>query len=98
MATNDNDTGLCAGHSPDTHGQAALLLVESLIHGLCENALLTTGEAIEIAERAVSVQFDRAEAADGAAAPMWRSHSLLTAIATSLRTDDCGPSSPRIGS
>lgn len=71
----------------DPHGQAALLLVESLIHGLCENATLTLDEAIEIAERAVDVQADRAEAADGAAAPLWQSHELLLAITASLRID-----------
>jgi hypothetical protein len=71
----------------DPHGQAALLLVESLIHGLCENSTLSLDEAIEIAERAVDVQADRAEAADGAAAPLWRSHELLLAITASLRID-----------
>lgn len=95
MATNDNECPTCGG-MPDAHGQAALLLVESLIHGLRESSLLTAGEAGEIAERAVSVQRDQAEAADGAATPMWRCHALLSAIATSLRTEDrCGPSSPR---
>ena len=73
--------------SPDAHGQAALLLVESLIHGLCEESVLSADEAVEIAERAVSVQSDHAESADGAAAPMWRSHALLSSIAASLRTD-----------
>ena len=82
--------------SSDPHGQAALVLVESLIHGLCENETLSNDEAVEITERAVDVQFDQAEAADGAGAPMWRSHALLSTILTSLKVDGCGqPTRPR---
>lgn len=93
MDTNDNDTGPTVPtlHPSDSYGMAALLLVESLVHGLCENETIETDEAIDIVERAVSVQFDQAEAADGAGQPMWRSHDLLTAIASSLRSDS-GPS------
>ena len=69
------------------HGQAALLLVESLIHGLCEKATLSTEEAIEITERAINIQAEQAEAADGAGEPMWRSHALLSSIAASLKID-----------
>ncbi|MES2497611.1 MAG: hypothetical protein V4618_15970 [Pseudomonadota bacterium] len=72
---------------PDSHGHAALLLVESLIHGLCEKSTLTVGEAIEITERAIDVQRDHAEAADETAASMWQSHRLLLSIATSLSLD-----------
>lgn len=82
---------------PDPHGHAALLLVESLIHGLCENSTLSNAEAVEIAERAVDVQFDQAEAADGAGVPLWRSHALLSRIAGSLRSDGNGePTTPRL--
>lgn len=98
MTTNDNDPVTRGGMlvPSDAHGQAALLLVESLIHGLCENSTLSNDEAIEIAERAVDVQFEQAEAADGAGAPMWRSHTLLSSIATSLRADgDRGAPPPR---
>lgn len=93
MFTNDNgptmrsDIPLLA----DAHGQAALLLVESLIHGLCENETLNARQAVDIAERAVEVQLDEAEAAESGAAHMWRSHQLLTAITASLRVDDRGP-------
>lgn len=99
MASNDNsylsqdETAVSA----DAHGQAALLLTESLIHGLRQNSTLGPAEAVEIAERAVDVQFDRAEAADGAGASMWQSHALLSSIAASLRTD-CGdaPAPPHL--
>ena len=72
----------------DAYGTAALLLVESLIHGLCETSTLSAAQAIDIAERAASVQSDQAEAADGEGASLWRSHALLLAITASLRTDD----------
>lgn len=76
----------------DAHGQAAFILVESLIHELCENGTLSASEAIEIVERAVEVQEEVAQGAGGAAQPMWRSHMLLTAIAKSLRADGDGNS------
>ncbi|WP_373488569.1 hypothetical protein [Blastomonas sp.] len=96
MTTNDNESALgqTTSQSSDAHGQAALLLIESLIHGLCENATLLTAEAIDIADRAASVQRDQAAATNDARASMWRSHALLMAISASLRTDDEGdPSS-----
>lgn len=34
-----------AAIDPDAHGRAALLLAESLVHALVENATLTTAEA-----------------------------------------------------
>lgn len=92
MPTNDNDSearGLLS-HSSDTHGQAALVLVESLIHGLVERSVLTTVDAIEIIEAAMEVQADVAEAADGAGAKMWQSHLLLSAMSESLRHDTGG--------
>lgn len=88
MASNDNDSDMRGlGPKNDAHGQAALLLVESLIHGLCQNATLNVTDAIDIAERAVSVQFDKAEAAEHRQTSMWDSHALLMSIAASLRTD-----------
>lgn len=71
----------------DSHGKAALLLVESLVHGLCEKTTLSTIEAVNITERAISVQHERATEAKAGEASMWRSHALLTAIASSLRAD-----------
>lgn len=100
MITNDNDStsgGAPPSSSPlpDAHGHAALLLVESLIHGLCERSTLTADQAVEIVERAANVQHDVAEEADGASAPMWQSHTLLSAIAMSLRTEGAsGPKPP----
>lgn len=92
MPNNDNDLSHreAAFPSSEPYGVAALLLVESLIHGLCENSTLSSRQAVEIADRAVDVSFDQATAADGASAPLWRAHTLLSAIAASLRADDNG--------
>ena len=98
MPTNDNvpapiDLPLSAR---DAHGAAALLLVESLIHGLCEKSLLTARDAVDIVDRAISVQSERAELAGHEAPVMWRSHALLSSIAASLRHDITpAPATPR---
>lgn len=88
--TNDNDpmTREMPPILPDAHGQAALLLVESLIHGLLEKATLSVHQAVEIAERAVHVQLNQAEEMEGKAASLWQSHALLSSIAASLKLDD----------
>lgn len=71
----------------DPHGQAALLLVESLIHGLKERSVLTVAEAVDIIETAADVQYDLADAADGSGSTLRHAASLLTAMAASLRSD-----------
>ena len=95
MSSNDNAPAIAGGDGlADAHGHAALLLVESLIHRLCENDTLSADEAVEVAERAADVQEELAEAADGAGAPLWRSHALLSTIAASLRADSNGARTP----
>ena len=89
MSTNDNHSAaLPEASQPCAHGLAALLLVESLIHGLCEKTMLSASEATEIAERAADVQLERAQVADTDAGALWRSHALMRSIAVSLRIDD----------
>ena len=88
MTTNDTNPERGTIPSvPDAHGAAALLLIESLIHGLCEHSVLNTNQAVEIVERAVEVQYDLAIAADDAGEPHWHSHTLLQSIAASLGID-----------
>lgn len=71
----------------DPHGHAALVLVETLLHGLIGRSVLTTRDAVEILEGAKEVQAEIAEAADGAGAGMWRSHTLIKVMTDSLRHD-----------
>lgn len=73
--------------SPDPHGHAALLLVESLIHGMIAGRLIDVGQAIEIVEAAAEVQADDAGDPNVAPATLDPSLSLLNAIAESLRPD-----------
>jgi hypothetical protein len=89
MHMNDNNMATLPGShlGVSGHGQAALLLVESLIHGLCEKATLRADEAVAIADRALDVQFARASEEGDAKSPEWDSHRLLGDIATSLRAD-----------
>ena len=44
--------------APDHHGQAAMLVVESLIHGLVAQSVLTLDQAIEIVELDAEVKYD----------------------------------------
>ena len=87
MLTNDSAAGESVPSMPDAHGHAALLLVESLIHGLLARSIITIDDAIDIVETADSVQVDVAEVAGDQRAAMWRSHALLSSIAESLRQD-----------
>lgn len=88
MPINDKDMDL--REPPDVHGRVALLLVESLIHGLTERSILSLGDAIDIVDTAVAVQADVADAADGAGPAMQDGVALLEAIADSLRQDGVG--------
>jgi hypothetical protein len=95
MPDNDNDWRTATSPMPDAHGHAALLLVESLIHGLIERSVITVENAIEIVETAKSVQVDVADEADAHGAPMWHAHTMLTAIERSLSYDsEDGEDSP----
>lgn len=54
-----------AAGDTDTHGRAALLLVESLIHALVDKAVITQGEAIDVIDIASEVEVDIAGPPDG---------------------------------
>ncbi len=71
----------------EAQGQAAVLLVESLIHCLIERKILTVDDALDVIGTAMEVQKEVAEAADGAGERMWQSYSLLAAMSTSLKHD-----------
>ena len=81
---NDNEPLSLRG--PDAHGEAALLLVESLLHALTERAILTVADAVDIVETAADVN---GEATEELGRPVARhtSMALLEAISSSLRYD-----------
>ena len=68
---------------PDPHGQAALLLVESLVHALIDNCVMTVRDAVTTVEIARDAQVGLAEADRSPAATT----QLLEAVLHSLQHD-----------
>lgn len=78
---------------PDAHGQAAMLLVESLIHGLIEQHIITVARAVEIVDTAAEVKAEKADDLGDSPANLMESLKLLEAISFSLGRDDLSVSS-----
>ncbi len=72
---------------PDAHGQAALLLTESLIHMLVDHRALTNTEAIEVVQIAAEVKVEVASSAGQSSKRMQESLALLTKMQTSFESD-----------
>jgi hypothetical protein len=73
---------------PDAHGQAALLLTESLIHILVENRALTSAQAVDVVHTAAVVKAEVAKAAGESTSRMLESLALLSHIEDSLQADE----------
>lgn len=69
------------------HGEAAILLVESLIHGLIARGGLSTAEAIEIIDDAAQVKADIAAENGQPSDKPCHAVTLLRAISVSLSHD-----------
>lgn len=85
---NSNDNGdLSSQFAGDANGQAAMLLVESLMHGLIARDVISVADAVEIVDVAAEVKADQwADPSDPP--PSFRKPlELLAAISTSLRRD-----------
>ena len=86
--SNDNNAQLAAAHrGPDAHGQAAMLLVESLIHGLIARSVINVVDAVEIVDTAAEVKEEVAASLGDSPATLRKSLTLLSAISRSLRVD-----------
>jgi len=86
--SNDNDVKPEAGSGgPDAHGHAAMLLVESLLHGLVARSLISIDDAIEIVEIAFDVKEEIAFELGDSVATMHKSLMLLKSIHSSLLID-----------
>ena len=83
---NDN-TDVDAPHGPDAHGQAAMLLVESLIHGLIARDVIAVADAVEIVEVATEVKADIGGDLGDSPANLRKSLGLLNALSVSLSRD-----------
>lgn len=75
---------------PDAHGQASLLLTESLIHSLVDRGVLTIPEALETIEVAADVKLEVATAARESKKRMEESLLLLKKMSVSFETDMLG--------
>jgi hypothetical protein len=86
-ASNGREISRARVREPDPHGQAALLLVESLIHGLIANTALNVEEAVEIIGVATEVKTEIAAEWGDSPETMQKSLTLLKAISESLMQD-----------
>jgi nucleoside-diphosphate-sugar epimerase len=86
---NDNEIARADGprRDPDAHGQAAMLLVESLIHGLIARSFISTEDAIEIISVAAEVKEEVAYDLGDSPATMRKSLTILESIRGSLSND-----------
>lgn len=75
------------GLEPDAHGQAALLLAESILHALVETKTLTNEGALSIIETTCEVKVEVAEQAGESRGRMLESVALLQAIHASFAVD-----------
>lgn len=89
QTSNDNDDPREQGgiRVPDAHGQAAMLLVESLLHSMVARSLLSLKDAVEIVGVAAEVKNEIGEELGDAPATMKRSLALLDSIRRSLSND-----------
>ena len=90
MPDNANDNSMSHAHlqaGPDAHGQAAMLLVESLIHGLVARSIITVEDAVEIVTVAAEVKEEIADELGDSPSTMRKSLSILNAVAISIAND-----------
>ena len=87
ISSNDNRRPEPQSIPADAHGQAAVLLVESVIHGLIARSLVTVGDAVEMINVAADVSRDMALEFDEVPARILGSTTLLEAMSKSLGYD-----------
>lgn len=75
------------GQEPDAHGQAALLLAESLLHMLIERSVLSVVDAVAVLQTAADVKLEVATEAGESQERMKASLELLFRITDSLAID-----------
>lgn len=72
---------------PDAHGQAALLLAESILHALVETHTLSSAEAISVIATTCEVKVEVAERSGESNKRMNESLSLLRRMSNSFKSD-----------
>ena len=81
----DDHNPFAATMKDSTNGAAALLLAESMIHGLVARSILSVQEAIDIID--IAAEVERELDATGIGPPFGDFQSLLAPMASSLRCD-----------
>lgn len=76
-----------APYEPDAHGQAALLLAESILHALVETRTLSLEQALSVIQTTCEVKIEVAENTGESNGRMQESLELLRAISASLTVD-----------
>jgi hypothetical protein len=74
-------------HEPDAHGQAAMLLVESLIHGLIARSVIQVADAIDMVTVAIEVKMEIAADLGDNQDTKDKTLGLLSVIRESLSLD-----------
>jgi hypothetical protein len=90
MSDSANENGKSTSHSdqePDAHGQAALMLAESILHALIDTSTLSLDGALAVVRVAQEAKTEVAIASHESCARMEQSLALLDQIAISLGTD-----------
>ena len=72
---------------PDAHGQAALLLAESILHMLVEQSVLSVADAVTVVQTAAEVKAEVAMHAGESQERMQASLDLLFRISDSFAVD-----------
>lgn len=72
---------------PDAHGQAALLLAESILHALVEAKTLSTDEALSVIQTTCEVKTEVAAQSGESRGRLEESLGLLRAISASFAVD-----------
>lgn len=85
--SNDNDRPPASPSDGNAYGHAALLLVESMLHGLIEETVFTVDKAIGLVDTAAEVRGDFGRELAEPPATVERSLALLAAIGASLQND-----------
>lgn len=78
------DSGFRAEPEPDAHGQAALLLAESILHALVETRTLSRAAALSVIATTCEVKIEVAERAGESNRRMMESLDLLRDISKSF--------------
>lgn len=83
-SNNDSDVGKHMLENADSHGHAALFLLESLIHSLVDNETINLAEAQNIVNIAIDATYEIAGELSPQPEPLLQAASLLTNIRHSL--------------